>query len=53
VPSSEKAIGKMQDISQQGGRTVLFVSHNMAAKSYVLNVLLEDGKFVIQGKLGM
>jgi lipopolysaccharide transport system ATP-binding protein len=26
----KKAIGKMQDISK-GGRTVLFVSHNMAA----------------------
>jgi lipopolysaccharide transport system ATP-binding protein len=27
----KKAIGKMQDISAEGGRTVLFVSHNMAA----------------------
>ncbi|RKR10931.1 lipopolysaccharide transport system ATP-binding protein [Flavobacterium sp. 90] len=27
----KKAIGKMQDISREGGRTVLFVSHNMAA----------------------
>ncbi len=27
----KKAIGKMQDISRSGGRTVLFVSHNMAA----------------------
>jgi lipopolysaccharide transport system ATP-binding protein len=27
----KKAIGKMQDISKKGGRTVLFVSHNMAA----------------------
>lgn len=27
----KKAIGKMQDVSSQGGRTVLFVSHNMAA----------------------
>jgi lipopolysaccharide transport system ATP-binding protein len=27
----KKAIGKMQDISSGGGRTVLFVSHNMAA----------------------
>lgn len=26
-----KAIGKMQDISKGGGRTVLFVSHNMAS----------------------
>ncbi|MCO5281742.1 MAG: hypothetical protein M9931_11930 [Chitinophagales bacterium] len=27
----KKAIGKMKDISSGGGRTVLFVSHNMAA----------------------
>ena len=27
----KKAIGKMQDVSKGGGRTVLFVSHNMAA----------------------
>jgi lipopolysaccharide transport system ATP-binding protein len=27
----KKAIGKMQDISSQGGRTVLFVSHDMEA----------------------
>jgi lipopolysaccharide transport system ATP-binding protein len=28
--SFKKAIGKMQDISKGEGRTVLFVSHNMA-----------------------
>ena len=27
----KKAIGKMQDVAKGGGRTVLFVSHNMAA----------------------
>ena len=27
----KKAIGKMQDVSKGEGRTVLFVSHNMAA----------------------
>ncbi len=27
----KKAIGKMKDVSSQGGRTVLFVSHNMNA----------------------
>lgn len=27
----KKAIGKMKDVSSSGGRTVLFVSHNMAA----------------------
>jgi lipopolysaccharide transport system ATP-binding protein len=29
----KKAIGKMQDISKQGGRTVLFVSHDLSAIS--------------------
>lgn len=31
VEFQKKAIGKMQDVSQGGGRTVLFVSHNMAS----------------------
>ena len=41
----KKAIGKMKDVSRGGGRTVLFVSHNMAAvKSLCHNgVLLENG----------
>ena len=41
----KKAIGKMKDVSQGGGRTVLFVSHNMAAvKSLCKNgILLENG----------
>jgi lipopolysaccharide transport system ATP-binding protein len=34
-----QAIGKMQDISMQGGRTVLFVSHNMAAVRFVYKVV--------------
>ena len=42
----KKAIGKMQDISRQGGRTVLFVSHNMAAVKSLCTkgMLLEHGK---------
>jgi lipopolysaccharide transport system ATP-binding protein len=37
----KKAIGKMQDISTGGGRTVLFVSHNMAIiESLCENTLL-------------
>lgn len=48
----KKAIGKMQDISKEGGRTVLFVSHNMAAiqKLCTKCILLENGKFVMHGK---
>ena len=43
----KKAIGKMQDVSKGGGRTVLFVSHNMAAVKSLCNsvVLLKDGLF--------
>lgn len=41
----KKAIGKMKEVSQGGGRTVLFVSHNMAAIKSLCNngVLLENG----------
>jgi lipopolysaccharide transport system ATP-binding protein len=41
----KKAIGKMQDVSQGEGRTVLFVSHNMASiKQLCKNgLLLKDG----------
>lgn len=41
----KKAIGKMQDVSRNDGRTVLFVSHNMASVKNLCNlgVLLEDG----------
>lgn len=41
----KKAVGKMKDISQGGGRTVLFVSHNMAAVKSLCKkgVLLENG----------
>ena len=41
----KKAIGKMQDVSKGEGRTVLFVSHNMASvKALCKNgVLLENG----------
>lgn len=47
----KKAIGKMQDISKTGGRTVLFVSHNMAAvKSLCTRALvLEKGKLSFNG----
>ena len=41
----KKAIGKMQDVSRGEGRTVLFVSHNMASIRTLCNhcVLLENG----------
>ena len=47
----KKAIGKMQDISRGEGRTVLFVSHNMAAvKSLCTRALvLKNGKKEFEG----
>lgn len=47
----KKAIGKMKDISQKGGRTVLFVSHNMTSIKSLCNraVLLENGKIIKDG----
>jgi len=47
----KKAIGKMQDISQGEGRTVLFVSHNMASVKSLCTraVVLENGKVAFEG----
>ena len=46
----KKAIGKMQDISSTGGRTVLFVSHNMASlrKLCTKGILLKNGEIFYQ-----
>lgn len=47
----KKAIGKMQDISREGGRTILFVSHNLlAVKSLcTTGLLMENGKILKTG----
>jgi len=47
----KKAIGKMQDISNSDGRTVLFVSHNMAAIQSLCSrcIVLENGENVFEG----
>jgi lipopolysaccharide transport system ATP-binding protein len=47
----KKAIGKMQDISKGEGRTVLFVSHNMAAVKSLCTrgIVLENGGIVFDG----
>ena len=49
----KKAIGKMQDVSQGEGRTVLFVSHNMASIRALCNngILLENGKILDMGPI--
>ena len=48
----KKAIGKMQDISTSEGRTVLFVSHNMAAVKSLCTraIVLENGNSVFEGE---
>ena len=47
----KKAIGKMQDVSKGQGRTVLFVSHNMASVKALCNhsILMENGKIKSTG----
>jgi lipopolysaccharide transport system ATP-binding protein len=49
----KKAIGKMQDISKGEGRTVLFVSHNMAAVRSLCTrcIVLENGGIAHMGEV--
>ncbi|WP_083194628.1 ABC transporter ATP-binding protein [Wenyingzhuangia fucanilytica] len=49
----KKAIGKMKDISTSGGRTVLFVSHNMASVKALCTkgILLANGQVSCQGDI--
>lgn len=49
----KKAIGKMQDVSKGEGRTVLFVSHNMASIRALCKhgVLLEYGQVKYTGEI--
>ena len=44
----KKALGKMKDVSMKEGRTVLFVSHNMAAVKQLctMGMIFENGKLV-------
>ena len=48
-----KCLGKMQDVSREEGRTVLFVSHNMAAISKLCNkgILLNNGQITENGDI--
>jgi lipopolysaccharide transport system ATP-binding protein len=47
----KKAIGKMQNVSENEGRTVLFVSHNMASikQLCITALLLQNGKSLMRG----
>lgn len=48
----KKCLGKMEDVSKNEGRTVLFVSHNMGVVSKLCNkgVLLQKGQILFAGK---
>ena len=48
-----KAIGKMGDISKGEGRTVLFVSHNMASVKQLCTrgIVLENGSIAFEGNV--
>lgn len=43
----KKCLGKMNDVSNKEGRTILFVSHNMAA----IQKLCKSGIYLYQGKI--
>ncbi len=48
----KKAIGKMQDVSNQEGRTILFVSHNMVAIQHLCSkvIILNNGVINFEGE---
>ncbi len=47
----KKCLGKMEEVATQSGRTILFVSHNLAAMETLCtkSVLLENGKVKMMG----
>ncbi|MBL1200338.1 MAG: ABC transporter ATP-binding protein [Nostoc sp. GBBB01] len=49
----KKCLGKMNDVSEKEGRTVLFVSHNMAALKSLCDqaILLKSGCLVTHGEV--
>jgi lipopolysaccharide transport system ATP-binding protein len=49
----KKALGKMKDVSNKEGRTVLFVSHNMSAVKALCQsgLIFENGKLILQDNI--
>lgn len=47
----KKCIGRMKDVSENLGRTVLFVSHNMSAVKQLCTrgIVLKNGKYAFEG----
>lgn len=52
VQFQKKCLGKMEDVSKQEGRTVLFVSHNMGVVAQLCNkaMLLDGGRVAASGR---
>ena len=50
----KKCLGKMDEVSKNEGRTVLFVSHNLTAVSQLCQkgILLRDGNLIEMGETG-
>jgi len=48
----KKCLGKMEEVTKSEGRTILFVSHNMAAIKKLCNkcILLKNGEIIKNGK---
>lgn len=48
----KKCLGKMEDVSKNEGRTVIFVSHNMGVVSQLCQnaILMQNGKLISFGK---
>ena len=49
----KKCMGKMQDVTQKEGRTILFVSHNLQAVKNLCSrgILLKEGSLVFDGAI--
>lgn len=49
----KKSLGKMEEITKKDGRTILFVSHNMAAVKSLCSkaILLDGGKIIMEGSV--
>ena len=52
IQFQRKCLGKMNEVSHSSGRTILFVSHNMAALSSICNrcALFKEGRLVTLGE---
>jgi lipopolysaccharide transport system ATP-binding protein len=54
IDFQRKCLGKMDEVAKGQGRTVLFVSHNMAAVKTLCQkgIVIENGQMAFQGSIG-